>query len=355
MAVSLVTGCKSSDTSLSTPTTPSSACVFTVSPRSFDAAAAGNAFLSVGVATTPQCRWTATANASFIRITSDTIFSGNGNLTFSVDPTITADRRTGSLSVAGETISINQEGARDSVTVVSLSPFPGAELSIQPEPISATATLRYTLVSADRAYICVIPYFTDNTRPAGAACETTEVTRGANTITTRFGVTPIDRIQPVTTPVLRIVMSSNRTFTGPLIVEYDHPASFTWIRTRTVGQDSIAVMALNPTPGAVLPASLAGTGGLTIDLRYTLGSRDTAFVCAYVSLPGRSPGTDCTAVRIFRGSGTARVRLSMPLDSSLPVTTTFLHPFIDQRPDGATQFVSGISDTLQAIYTWTRP
>ncbi len=100
---------------------PSGACSFIVSPTSQGFTSAGG-LGSIGVTTSSGCAWTAASNNSWIVLTSSTAASGNGMVTFEVRENFTTTSRTGSLTVAGTTVTINQNGANQSSCSYSITP-----------------------------------------------------------------------------------------------------------------------------------------------------------------------------------------------------------------------------------------
>jgi hypothetical protein len=86
--------------------TQSAPCSFTVSPTSLNSTSAGGTG-STSVTTTSACNWTATSNASWITVTSGGSGSGNGTVNFSVAAN-TGAQRNGTLTVAGQTVTITQ-------------------------------------------------------------------------------------------------------------------------------------------------------------------------------------------------------------------------------------------------------
>jgi hypothetical protein len=83
------------------------ACSFSLSPssQSFDTAGGtGN----VSVQASSDCSWTATSSVTWISIVSGTSGTGNGTVVYQVQPNITGQARTGSLSIAGQTVTVNQ-------------------------------------------------------------------------------------------------------------------------------------------------------------------------------------------------------------------------------------------------------
>ncbi len=86
------------------------ACLYSVSqpvPSSFSGSGGSG---SVSVTTGSNCVWSASSNVSWIAITSGASGTGNGTVSFSVSAN-TGSSRTGTLTVAGQTVSISQDAA----------------------------------------------------------------------------------------------------------------------------------------------------------------------------------------------------------------------------------------------------
>ena len=63
--------------------------------------------------TAPEgCDWTATSNDAWITITSGDSGSGNGTVGYSVSANASASSRTGTLTIAGQTFTVTQDGNR---------------------------------------------------------------------------------------------------------------------------------------------------------------------------------------------------------------------------------------------------
>jgi len=97
-------------TTPSTPTTPPSpSCLFSVSPTSFSVgSASGTGVVSV-VASSTSCQWTTASNASFLTVApANGTGSANAIVAYSQD---TGADRTGTVTVAGQTVTVNQVGS----------------------------------------------------------------------------------------------------------------------------------------------------------------------------------------------------------------------------------------------------
>ncbi len=85
-------------------------CTFSIAPvaNQFNAnSGTGNVAIS---ASSNSCTWTAVSNAPWITITSGGSGTGNGNVRYSVSANTGASSRTGTLTIAGQTFTITQDG-----------------------------------------------------------------------------------------------------------------------------------------------------------------------------------------------------------------------------------------------------
>ncbi len=82
-------------------------CTSTVTPLAFTASPNGNVF-TLSVISGTRCSWAATTTDTWIAITSGATGSGIGSVSFAVSATTAA--RSGSLLVAGRTVTITQGG-----------------------------------------------------------------------------------------------------------------------------------------------------------------------------------------------------------------------------------------------------
>ncbi|HEY6390811.1 MAG TPA: malectin domain-containing carbohydrate-binding protein [Bryobacteraceae bacterium] len=94
-------------------TTPASGpppvCTYTLSANSANFSAAGGTG-SVNVTAGSGCAWTAVSNVNWAGVTGGASGSGNGTVTFSVNANNTANSLSGTLTIAGQTFTINEAG-----------------------------------------------------------------------------------------------------------------------------------------------------------------------------------------------------------------------------------------------------
>jgi len=95
-------------------------CAYTLSTTSFGFQQPGGTG-TVTVTAPSGCTWTAVSNAGFITVTSSASGSGNGSVTFRVFPGIGEGPRAGTLTVAGQTVTVNQNDVCDTMVPSSIS------------------------------------------------------------------------------------------------------------------------------------------------------------------------------------------------------------------------------------------
>lgn len=71
--------------------------------------------------TSPNCPWTALSNAPWITITSGALGSGNGTVIYNVAVNSTGSPRTGTITIAGMTFTVNQSNAGCSFSIAPIS------------------------------------------------------------------------------------------------------------------------------------------------------------------------------------------------------------------------------------------
>ncbi len=94
-------------------------CTFSIAPAANQfGASSGTGNVAVS-ASSSSCTWTAASNALWITITSGGSGTGNGNLRYTVSANTGASSRTGTLTIAGQTFTITQDGIPQYTLTVS--------------------------------------------------------------------------------------------------------------------------------------------------------------------------------------------------------------------------------------------
>ena len=85
-----------------------SGCVYSLGSTSASFTSAAQSGGPVTVTTTAGCTWTAVANAPWITVVTGATGSGNGTVTFQIADNSTGSARTGTITIAGITFTVNQ-------------------------------------------------------------------------------------------------------------------------------------------------------------------------------------------------------------------------------------------------------
>ncbi|MBI3939284.1 MAG: hypothetical protein HY315_00480 [Acidobacteria bacterium] len=91
--------------------------------------------------TAAGCNWTTTSNVPWLSTTSGAIGSGNGTVNYSITANSTATARTGTLTIAGQTITLTQAAAGQELVAVGFSVLSGSPGQIAP---SGAAVFSFT-------------------------------------------------------------------------------------------------------------------------------------------------------------------------------------------------------------------
>lgn len=126
-------------------------CSFSIAPTSQSIAAAGGAGTPVAVTTSNGCTWTAASNVNWITVTSPATGSGNGSVAFTVAQNTALTDRSGTLTIAGHTFTVNQAATPCTFTITpTAANHDYAALNNQAVTVTASlATCTWTATSND--------------------------------------------------------------------------------------------------------------------------------------------------------------------------------------------------------------
>ena len=150
------------------PAGTSPTCSYTLGATSASPAAAGGA-ATVSVTTTTGCTWTASTSTTWITITSGASGSGNGTVGYSVAAN-TGAARTGTITIAGQTFTVNQAATATTGTLFSYNGFASTSGLTLVGNAATTSTTDGTVLRLTPA----------TGSQSGAAYSTTPVTLGNN-------------------------------------------------------------------------------------------------------------------------------------------------------------------------------
>ncbi len=122
-------------------------CTYAISPTGQNFALAGGSG-TVAVTAGAGCPWTAVSNASFITVTSGSSGSGNGTVGYTVAASAGADR-TGTITIAGITFTVNQSTVACSYTISPTSQLHSASSGSGSVAISTSSGCVWTVTSND--------------------------------------------------------------------------------------------------------------------------------------------------------------------------------------------------------------
>jgi hypothetical protein len=118
-------------------------CTYSISPTSQSFGQVGGSG-TVNITTQSGCNWTAVSNASWLLITSNSSVTGNGTVNYSASSNSSASMRTGTLTLAGQSVTITQNG----MTSYTITASAGSNGSISPKgsvTISSGASQAFTI------------------------------------------------------------------------------------------------------------------------------------------------------------------------------------------------------------------
>lgn len=155
VAALVVAGACSKKTESTSPTAPTPTCTYNISSTSLSVAGAGGtAFLSVTAGA--GCAWTASSNSGFVTLTSAASQSGNGTVNLTVAEN-SGDARNGTLTVAGQTVTVSQASGDPlygnwAGTIIKGAGCPAT----LPASVAWTGTIRRTTAASNEFVITIL-------------------------------------------------------------------------------------------------------------------------------------------------------------------------------------------------------
>jgi hypothetical protein len=151
-------------------------CAYTISPTSLSFGASGGPG-SVNVTAASGCNWTATANDSWITINTGSTGSGNGTVTYTVANNTTTTQRTGTITVAGQTHTVTQNGLQCTYTI--------SPTALSYTAAAGTGTINVTAAAGCSWTATITDSWITITSGTGTGNGTVTYTVSANTATTQ--------------------------------------------------------------------------------------------------------------------------------------------------------------------------
>ena len=128
--------------------TISQACTYSIDPTSQSFGSGGGSGV-VAVTAPPGCGWTAQSNDAWLSITSGSSGSGDGTVSYTVAANPSSVPRSGTLTIAGETFTVNQEGVSCSYSIDPTSAQAPAAGGTGAVDVTAVADCPWTAQSND--------------------------------------------------------------------------------------------------------------------------------------------------------------------------------------------------------------
>jgi hypothetical protein len=265
-------------------------CSYTVNPTTVSALSTG-LDATVSVTTGASCTWTAVSNAAWITITSATPVTGLGWVNYTVAANTTASARTGTMTVAGQTITVTQAANSCSysvspTTVSALSTGLNATLSV-----TTGASCTWTAVS-NAAWITITSAtpttglgwvnYTVAANATGSARTGTMTVAGQTVTVTQAASSCTYSVSPTTVSALSTGLNATVSVTTGASCSWTAVSNATWI-TITSPASMTGFGSTNYTVAANTSGS-ARTGTMAI-AGHTVTINQAANSCAYTVTP----------------------------------------------------------------------
>jgi hypothetical protein len=287
-------------------------CTYSISPTSAPAAAAGGSG-SVNVATQPGCNWTSSSNSTFLTVTFGASGSGSGFMNYSVASNSVASPRSGTLTIAGQTFTVNQAAAPCSYSISPSSasaPSAGGSGTVT---LSAPAGCAWNAIS-NAAFISITsPTSGSGSGTVSYSVNSNGVTARTGTLTianqtftlNQFGTGPTASLDKTTlnygatlsgtvltaqtsTQIVRLSQSA-----GPPIT-WSAASNQPWLTVSPTSGSGAAELSIAVNPSNMMPPAVVG-GAVTI----TLGNAGNLLNPISISLALMHTGTSAGSIGVI--------------------------------------------------------
>ena len=296
-----------------------SSCTGTVTPTSVSVAAAGIANSSLAVSAPSSCAWTAVSNVTWISIVSGSPDSGNGTVKFTVAANTTTAQRIGTLTVAGQTVTITQAASSSCTytlnpTTLSIAAAGGAA---SPVSVSTAGGCAWT-ATPDVSWLSI------TSGASGSGNGMVKITVAANTGAARTGTVTVatetitvNQAAPCSFAVSPTSASSGAAGGAGTPITVATTSGCAWTASSGVNWISIASGASGTGSGTVTYSVQTNTGAARMGTLTVAGQTVTisqGAACTYVIAPTSqtidSPGGTGGPVSVTTQSGCAWTAVS---------------------------------------------
>ena len=192
-------------------------CQCTLSPTIQSIVASGGP-ASTGVSTQSGCPWTAASNVSWLSIPSTTFGTGSGTVSYSVAANSATTSRSGTMTIGGQTFTVNQAGSVQYALSISTSGTGTGTVSNSPTGTSFNAGTVVTLTASP----ATSSTFTGWSGGCSGTSPTCTVTMNSNT-----SVTATFALQSDPIIIARAGAGGSISPSGTVAVAYESSQSFT--------------------------------------------------------------------------------------------------------------------------------
>lgn len=241
---------------------PSASCPYTLRPTTISIPAAGSTATSVSVTTAGGCPWSGSSDVSWISIVSGASGTASGNITIAVGANSGA-ARSGTLTIAGQTVSVNQAAAPCSYSVnpATLSVGAGGGAT---GPVTVTATAGCTWTATTNVSWLSITAGASGTGNGGISINAVANTGAARTGTLTVANQTVTVNQAATACSYSVMPTTVSIGAGggtgtPIGVSVG--SGCTWAATSSAGWITILTGATGTGNGSVTYSVQANTGG----------------------------------------------------------------------------------------------
>lgn len=261
------------------------ACTYGVSPTSHAASASGGP-ASVGVSTPNGCAWSAASNAAWLTITAGSPGNGQGTLSFAVAANPLTTSRTGTLSVAGQTVTVTQAAAACRYVVTPTSHTIAAGGGTALGSVTTTSGCAWTAEST-AAWLTVSPGRSGTGDYTLTATPNTTTSQRSAVVT--IAGTPVSVTQSADAPCQISVSSSSMTVDGSgennVTVQVTARSGCSWTASSSTSWLVIRSGDSGSGDGRVTFRVEANTTGSTRTATLTIGGQSVTVSQEAVSLP----------------------------------------------------------------------
>ncbi len=280
-------------------------CTFSISPTFLNVGANGSSNNTITVTTQPGCTFSATSNNSFITISSGANGSGSSTVSFNVASN-PGGARSGTISVAGQTFTVNQGASGGSGLRVSVSDSP------DPVVLNGGQDVNYTIIVNNDGSTAATGVVLTNTLPSSFTFIAVSTTSGTCTQSNGVVTCNLGTVVDVATVTITARPTAFGTFTDTVSVTGNEPESNTSDNTAT------ATTSVTTQPGVVTDLRLTAFSSGDV----TLGNSQNIVYSVFIDNDGPSPATGV----ILRGI--------------LPSSVTFISASTNNG--GSCSFASGV-------------